>query len=151
MTYKVAVVFFSQHGFLPLFANVIAEGARKVCPTHLLPAQQWLDGFRIGGCVRGHGLQVQGAEVTVYRIKDPVRPDNSEDFDEGVLEAPIVSKQASLPVCLPLEATFSIPEAGKMRGSLRLHTWAGSSEGLHTWAGFSEGPLLHNVDCPSLL
>lgn len=39
-------------------------------------------------------MQVQGAEVTVYRIKDPVRPDESEDFDEGVLEAPIVSKQA---------------------------------------------------------
>ena len=41
-------------------------------------------------------LQVRGAEVTVYRIQDPVRPDDSEDFDEGVLEAPIVSKQACL-------------------------------------------------------
>lgn len=65
MGYKIAIVYYSLYGRLVTLANVIAEGARKV----------------------------QGAEVTVYRIKDPVRPDNSEDFDEGVLEAPIVSKQ----------------------------------------------------------
>ena len=38
-------------------------------------------------------MQVAGAEVTVYRVQDPVRPDNSSDFDEGVLEAPAVSVQ----------------------------------------------------------
>ena len=38
-------------------------------------------------------MQVPGAEVTVYRVPDPVRGDNPEEFDEGVLEAPMVTEE----------------------------------------------------------
>lgn len=31
--------------------------------------------------------------MTVFRVQDPVRPDDSADFDEGVLEAPAVLVQ----------------------------------------------------------
>jgi len=95
MTLKVAAVFLSQHGLLPLYANVAAEGTRKACSHPSFPGTPCqLVVLRLSGGVRRQGLQVQGAEVTVYRIKDPVRPDDSTDFDEGVLEAPLVSKQA---------------------------------------------------------
>ena len=40
-------------------------------------------------------MQVAGADVTVYRVKDPLRPDDSPDFDEGVLDAPVITKEAS--------------------------------------------------------
>ena len=40
-------------------------------------------------------MQVPGAEVTVYRVQDPVRPDDSPDFEEGVLDAPVVTREVS--------------------------------------------------------
>jgi len=46
-------------------SNVVAEGARSVT----------------------------GAEVTVYRIRDPVFGDVPDQYDEGVLDAPVISPQ----------------------------------------------------------
>ena len=40
-------------------------------------------------------IQVAGADVTVYRVKDPLRPDDSPDFDEGVLDAPVITKEVN--------------------------------------------------------
>ena len=37
--------------------------------------------------------QVEGAEVTVYRIRDPVLGDAPGTFDEGVLDAPIATPE----------------------------------------------------------
>lgn len=37
--------------------------------------------------------QVPGAEVTVYRIQDPIRGDAHDLFDDGVLDAPQVTLQ----------------------------------------------------------
>lgn len=37
--------------------------------------------------------QVPGAEVTVWRVRDPVKGDDHAEFDDGVLDAPIVSVQ----------------------------------------------------------
>lgn len=45
-------------------------------------------------------MQVPGAEVKVYRISDPVRGDNPEHFEEGVLDAPLVTDKVSQ--CLAL-------------------------------------------------
>jgi hypothetical protein len=36
-------------------------------------------------------LQVPGAEVTVYRVQDPVKGDDHSLYDEGVLDAPIAT------------------------------------------------------------
>eukprot|EP00239_Pterosperma_sp_CCMP1384_P000407 CAMPEP_0197853760 /NCGR_PEP_ID=MMETSP1438-20131217/23336_1 /TAXON_ID=1461541 /ORGANISM="Pterosperma sp., Strain CCMP1384" /LENGTH=194 /DNA_ID=CAMNT_0043468273 /DNA_START=179 /DNA_END=763 /DNA_ORIENTATION=+ len=44
-------------------ANVIAEGARSV----------------------------EGAEVTTYRVRDPVNGDVPDQYDEGVLDAPVIT------------------------------------------------------------
>ncbi|EIE24075.1 flavo protein WrbA [Coccomyxa subellipsoidea C-169] len=65
MVFKVAVVFYSLHGRLVTTANVIAEGAAKV----------------------------PGAEVTVYRVRDPIKGDDHSLFDEGVLDAPVATIQ----------------------------------------------------------
>lgn len=35
-----------------------------------------------------------GAEVTVWRVRDPVKGDDHAEFDEGVLDAPVVTVQA---------------------------------------------------------
>ena len=40
--------------------------------------------------------QVEGADVTVYRIKDPVSGDIPEQFDEGVLDAPVATPEVVL-------------------------------------------------------
>lgn len=34
-----------------------------------------------------------GAEVTVWRVRDPVKGDDHAEFDEGVLDAPVVTVQ----------------------------------------------------------
>ncbi|KAK9842498.1 hypothetical protein WJX81_003063 [Elliptochloris bilobata] len=65
MGFQVAVVYFSLRGRLVTTANVIAEGARKV----------------------------PGAEVTVWRVRDPVKGDDHAEFDEGVLDAPVIGLQ----------------------------------------------------------
>mmetsp|Transcript_64137 Transcript_64137/g.202917 ORF Transcript_64137/g.202917 Transcript_64137/m.202917 type:complete len:222 (+) Transcript_64137:272-937(+) len=65
MGFKVAVIYFSRRGRLVTLTNVIAEGAR----------------------------QVQGAEVTVYRVRDAVGGDCDEAFEEGVLDAPVIQPQ----------------------------------------------------------
>jgi len=41
-------------------------------------------------------MQVPGAEVTVYRIQDPIRGDDHALFDDGVLDAPPVTLQVQL-------------------------------------------------------
>lgn len=63
MAFKVAVIYFSRRGRLVTLANVIAEGAR----------------------------QVEGAQVNVYRIRDPVGGDDPSLYDDGVLEAPVIT------------------------------------------------------------
>ena len=40
-------------------------------------------------------LQIPGAEVTVYRVKDPVRGDDPGEFDDGVLESPVITEKVS--------------------------------------------------------
>ncbi|ACO66346.1 predicted protein [Micromonas commoda] len=65
MGFKVAVIYYSRRGRLVTLANVIAEGVR----------------------------QVEGAEVTVYRIRDPVLGDAPGTFDEGVLDAPVATPE----------------------------------------------------------
>lgn len=91
MPFKVAVVYFSRHGLLVTLANIIAAGARKVCnvPCRHLAAE------KTSGSVRHKllALQVPGAEVKVYRISDPVGGDNPEHFEEGVLDAPLVTEK----------------------------------------------------------
>ena len=86
MPFKVAVVYFSRHGLLVTLANIIAAGARKVCPLQA-PCSQKVQARQITHCA----LQVPGAEVKVYRISDPVRGDNPDHFEEGVLDAPLVT------------------------------------------------------------
>lgn len=41
-------------------------------------------------------MQIPGADVQVYRIKDPVRGDDPEKFAPAVLAAPIVTRQVLL-------------------------------------------------------
>lgn len=65
MVFKVAVIYFSRRGRLVTLANVIAEGARSV----------------------------EGADVVAYRIRDPVNGDVPDQYDEGVLDAPVVTPQ----------------------------------------------------------
>ena len=43
------------------------------------------------------GMQVPGAEVKVYRVSDPVHGDNPDHFEEGVLDAPLVTDKVSSP------------------------------------------------------
>mmetsp|Transcript_8345 Transcript_8345/g.21085 ORF Transcript_8345/g.21085 Transcript_8345/m.21085 type:complete len:212 (+) Transcript_8345:98-733(+) len=68
MGFKIAVIYFSHTGRLVTLANVIAEGVR----------------------------QVEGAEVAVYRVKDPVVGDAPEHYDEGVLDAPVATPEVVL-------------------------------------------------------
>lgn len=42
-------------------------------------------------------MQVPGAEVKVYRVSDPVHGDNPDHFEEGVLDAPLVTDKVSSP------------------------------------------------------
>ena len=48
-------------------------------------------------CFSAHALllQIPGAEVTVYRVKDPVRGDDPGEFDDGVLESPVITEKVS--------------------------------------------------------
>ena len=90
MGFQVAVVFYSRHGRLAVLANVIAEGARQAS----LLARENCDlrpCFTPLPCLRPVNLQVPGAEVMVYRVKDPIRHDS--EFDEGVLDAPVATTQ----------------------------------------------------------
>ena len=61
---------------------------------------------RLGQYAAGHicsciivtcGMQVPGAEVKVYRVSDPVHGDNPDHFEEGVLDAPLVTDKVSSP------------------------------------------------------
>ena len=94
MTFKVAVIYYSVHGFMVTLANVIAEGARKV--RHCLPSAVVSSP---GPCSKRRPalLQVPGAEVAVYRVKDPVRGDDSSLYDDGVLDADIATDQVGVP------------------------------------------------------
>mmetsp|Transcript_25541 Transcript_25541/g.35221 ORF Transcript_25541/g.35221 Transcript_25541/m.35221 type:complete len:212 (+) Transcript_25541:79-714(+) len=65
MPFKVSVIYFGRSGRLVTLSNVIAEGARSV----------------------------EGADVTVYRIRDPVHGDIPDQYDEGVLDAPVITPQ----------------------------------------------------------
>ena len=47
-------------------------------------------------------IQVPGAEVTVYRIQDPIKGDDHSLFDDGVLDAPPVTLQVCLRDALQL-------------------------------------------------
>ncbi|KAK9818362.1 hypothetical protein WJX72_011333 [[Myrmecia] bisecta] len=65
MGFKVAVIYYSLRGRLVTLAHVIAEGA----------------------------CNIPGAEVNLYRVQDPIRGDNEEHYDEGVLDAPVITLQ----------------------------------------------------------
>mmetsp|Transcript_20016 Transcript_20016/g.65216 ORF Transcript_20016/g.65216 Transcript_20016/m.65216 type:complete len:222 (+) Transcript_20016:65-730(+) len=68
MTFKVAIIFFSRSGRLVTLANIIAEGVRKV----------------------------EGAQVKVFRVKDPVNGDVAGGYEEGVLDAPAATPETCL-------------------------------------------------------
>lgn len=70
MVFKVAVVFYSKTGRMVTLSNVIAEGCHSV----------------------------EGAEVTVYRIRDPVHGDVPDQYDEGVLDTPVITPHIVLDV-----------------------------------------------------
>lgn len=40
--------------------------------------------------------QVPGAEVRVYRVKDPVRGDDPQYFEDGVLDAEPITEQVCI-------------------------------------------------------
>lgn len=40
-----------------------------------------------------HAIQVPGAEVKVYRVQDPVRGDDPQYFEDGVLDAEPITEQ----------------------------------------------------------
>ena len=41
-------------------------------------------------------MQVPGAEVRVYRVKDPVRGDDPQYFEDGVLDAEPITEQVCI-------------------------------------------------------
>lgn len=41
-------------------------------------------------------MQVPGAEVRVYRVKDPVRGDDPQYFEDGVLDAEPITEQVCM-------------------------------------------------------
>ena len=109
MVFKVAVIYFSLRGRLVTLANVIAAGARNVRPSlfwrslaladrsYSLPRRALNDvkptPAAQSACINSafvRPTQVLGAEVTVYRVRDPVRGDqlSISDFDDGVFDAP---------------------------------------------------------------
>lgn len=49
--------------------------------------------------------QVHGADVTVFRIQDPIKGDDPKQYEEGVLEAPIVT----IPVSSCVESNCVLP------------------------------------------
>ena len=100
MPYKVAVVYFSRHGLLVTLANIIAAGARKVC---IVRCRHVAAGTTSGSALHKLlALQVPGAEVKVYRISDPVRGDNPEHFEDGVLDAPLVTDKVGFYLLLTI-------------------------------------------------
>ena len=40
-----------------------------------------------------HNIQVPGAEVKVYRVQDPVRGDDPQYFEDGVLDVEPITEQ----------------------------------------------------------
>ena len=58
-------------------------------------------------------VQVPGAEVQVFRIKDPVRGDqlSALEFDEGVFEAPVVTLEVGAEI-KPLHPQLNSSQAG---------------------------------------
>ena len=50
----------------------------------------------LAGCSLLHPVQVPGAEVRVYRVQDPIRGDDPEFFEEGVLDAEPITEQVLL-------------------------------------------------------
>jgi len=61
----------------------------RASPTHP-PTHPWTPRPTLGA------RQVEGAEVTVYRIKDPILGDVPEQFDEGVLDSPVATPEVVL-------------------------------------------------------
>ena len=90
MPFNIAVVYYSRHGLLVTLANVIAAGARKV--RLVLQHAAWCSAF-LFYCLRLFVSQVPGAEVKVYRVRDPVQGDDPTQFEEGVLDAPPITEQ----------------------------------------------------------
>ncbi len=60
-----------------------SAAAQPIAPQSIFTV--WLDTSR--------AAQVPGAEVTVWRVRDPVKGDDHAEFDEGVLDAPVVTVQ----------------------------------------------------------
>jgi hypothetical protein len=44
-------------------------------------------------------MQVPGAEVNVYRIRDPVLGDTG-DYEEGILDVPVVTVEVPIPAII---------------------------------------------------
>ena len=61
-------MYFSRTVNLVTLANVIAEGVR----------------------------QVEGADVGVYRVRDPVDGDDASKYEDGALDAPIITPEIIL-------------------------------------------------------
>ena len=57
--------------------------------------QLWSTALEPAPIPRPATLQVPGAEVAVYRVKDPVKGDDSSLYDDGVLDAEIATDQVS--------------------------------------------------------
>ena len=100
MVFQVAVIYYSAQGMLVTLANVIAEGAKKVSMRALMCSsvrQRRMRGqhagFRPQLTSQCMCAQVPGAEVTVYRVQDPVKGDDHSLYDEGVLDAPVVTHE----------------------------------------------------------
>ena len=90
MPFKVAVVYYSHHGLLVTLANIIAAGARKVRQLCMLVCLQGAKAY-----LSLSTFQVPGAEVKVYRVKDPVRGDDPQYFEDGVLDAEPMTDQVA--------------------------------------------------------
>lgn len=71
--------------------SLLQEHARSACWTRPATAGSPIQMTEI------INMQVPGAEVKVYRISDPVRGDSPEHFEEGVLDAPLVTDKVSKP------------------------------------------------------
>ena len=53
-------------------------------------------------------LQVPGAEVAVYRVKDPVKGDDSSLYDDGVLDAEIATEQVGTALQAPTSQLVAV-------------------------------------------
>jgi NAD(P)H dehydrogenase (quinone) len=116
---QAAVIYYSRSGRLVTLANVIAEGIRQVRHANkrapprgashpddyrsflfsvktlflLLPSRETHHACPPHFFTRN---QVEGADVTVYRVKDPIVGDDYNAFDRGVLESPVATPEVVL-------------------------------------------------------